>query len=407
MMNEPSAKTAEHSPETAAWKQIVAPYQKSAFWRSTWQVLNTLVPYAALWFLMYLCLPVSYWLAIPLAILAGGFMVRTFIIHHDCGHGSFFRSRRANDLIGRLCSVMTLTPYAFWRRQHARNHGCWNNLDRRTASGLDIYSSCVTVAEYRALGRWRRCLIRFANHPVVANLLLPPLVFVVLYRMPFDTVKGWRRERRGIYLTNLALAVLMGGSGFALGYGRVAAVQLPIMVIASIVGVWLFSIQHRFEHAQWMPGASWSFAGASLGGTSHLHLPRLLQWFTGNIGFHPVHHINPRIPNYRLEECHNASLAFRSVPKLTLRAAPHLRTVGELATHILGCRAGWFHFVLREGDPKIAELAEWDITKAPAHNAAELEEGLETTWRLLKGCLTRWTPADLDATFTDPDDGGL
>jgi len=216
---------------------------------------------------------------------------------------------------------MTLTPYAFWRRQHARHHGSWNNLDRRAASGLDIYSSCMTVTEYRALERWRRCLVRLTNHPIVANLLLPPLVFVILYRVPFDAAKGWRRERRGVYLTNLALAVFIGSLGLALGYGRVAAVQLPIMVIASIVGVWLFSIQHRFEHAQWMADASWSFAAASLGGTSYLRLPRLLQWFTGNIGFHHVHHVDPRIPNYRLEECHKANVGFQLASTLTLRTA--------------------------------------------------------------------------------------
>jgi len=147
------------------------------------------------------------------------------------------------------------------------------------------------------------------------------LVFVILYRVPFDAAKGWRRERRGVYLTNLALAVLIGSLGLVLGYGRVAAVQLPIMVIASIVGVWLFSIQHRFEHAHWMPDASWSFALASLGGTSYLRLPRLLQWFTGNIGFHHVHHVNPRIPNYRLEECHNADAGFQLAATLTLRTA--------------------------------------------------------------------------------------
>src|SRR6202795_3961604 len=179
----------------------------------------------------------------------------------------------------------------------------------------------MTVAEYRALGRWRRCLVRFTNHPLVANLLLPPLVFVFLYRVPFDAAKEWRRERRAVYLTNLALAVFIGGFGLALASGPVAAVQLPIMVIASIIGVWLFSIQHRFEHAQWMTEARWSFAAASLGGTSHLRLPRLLQWFTGNIGFHHVHHINPRVPNYRLEECHKAVAGFQATPDLTLGAA--------------------------------------------------------------------------------------
>jgi omega-6 fatty acid desaturase (delta-12 desaturase) len=299
------------------------PFQAPILARSLGQLATSFGGFFATCTAMYLCLAVSLWITLPMSALAAGFLVRIFIIQHDCGHGSFFRSRRANELIGSLCSVMTLTPYAFWRRQHARHHGSWNNLDRRAASGLDIYSSCMTVAEYQVLGRWRRCLVRLTNHPIVTNLLLPPLVFVVLYRVPFDAAKGWRRERRGVYLTNFASAVLIGGSGLFLGYARVAAVQLPIMVIGSIVGVWLFSIQHRFEHAQWMPDASWSFAAASLAGTSYLRLPRLLQWFTGNIGFHHVHHVDPRIPNYRLEECHNADPGFQSASTLTLRTAFH------------------------------------------------------------------------------------
>jgi len=216
---------------------------------------------------------------------------------------------------------MTLTPYAFWRRQHARHHGSWNNLDRRAASGLDIYSSCMTVAEYRALGRWRRAVVRFTHHPIVANLLLPPVVFMLLYRTPFDAAKGWRRERQAVYLTNIALAALFGGLGFAVGYGRVVAVHLPIMIFASIVGVWLFSVQHRFENALWTADNNWDFSAASLKSASYLRLPRILQWFTGNIGFHHVHHMNPRIPNYRLEECHNASDHFQSAQTLTLRTA--------------------------------------------------------------------------------------
>jgi acyl-lipid omega-6 desaturase (Delta-12 desaturase) len=270
---------------------------------------------------MYLTVVVSLWIALPLSLLAAGFLVRIFIIQHDCGHGSFFKSRRANQLIGNLCSLITLTPYGFWRRQHARHHGSWNNLDRRAASGLDIYSSCMTVAEYRALGRWRKLRVRLLMHPIVANLLVPPLLFFFLYRVPFDTAKGWRRERYGVYLTDLALAGLIVGMCLILGYGRVFAVQLPTMVIASIVGVWLFSIQHRFEHAQWMPESGWNVVAASLSGASHLRLPRLLQWFTGNIGFHHVHHIDPRIPNYRLEECYDAEAGFQSAPALTLGKA--------------------------------------------------------------------------------------
>ena len=176
-------------------------FQAPILTRSLGQLATSFGGFVATCTAMYLCLAVSLWITLPMSVLAAGFLVRIFIIQHDCGHGSFFISRWANELIGTLCSVMTLTPYAFWRRQHARHHGSWNNLDRRAASGLDIYSSCMTVAEYRALERWRRYLVRLTNHPIVANLLLPPLVFVILYRVPFDAAKGWRRERRGVYLT--------------------------------------------------------------------------------------------------------------------------------------------------------------------------------------------------------------
>jgi omega-6 fatty acid desaturase (delta-12 desaturase) len=270
---------------------------------------------------VYLLLGVSIWIALPLVPLAAGFLVRIFIIQHDCGHGSFFRSRRANNILGSICSLMTLTPYAFWRRQHARHHGSWNNLDRRAASGLDIYSSCLTVAEYLRLGSWRRRLYRLAYNPVVSHLILPPLVFFLLYRVPFDATKEWRRERREVYLTNIALACLIAGVGLVVGFGRMAAVQIPIMVVASIIGVWLFSIQHRFENTLWATDEEWSFTKAALRGSSHLRLPRILQWFSGNIGFHHVHHLSPRIPNYRLEECHNALPDLQVAPILTLLGA--------------------------------------------------------------------------------------
>jgi len=289
--------------------------------RSCVQIATSFGGFLATCAAMYLCLRLSVWVALPLSLLAAGFLVRIFIIQHDCGHGSFFRSRRANNLLGSLCSLMTLTPYAFWRRQHARHHGSWNNLDRRAASGLDIYSSCLTVAEYRLLGPWRRRLYRLANHPAVSYLVLPPLVFLLLYRVPFDAAKGWRRERRAVYLTNAVLAGVIGGLGLAIGFGRIAEVQLPIMVVAAIIGVWLFSIQHRFEHTLWVSEAEWRFEDAALRGSSHLHLPRILQWFTGNIGFHHVHHLNPRIPNYRLEQCHNAVPDLQAAPTLTLWSA--------------------------------------------------------------------------------------
>jgi acyl-lipid omega-6 desaturase (Delta-12 desaturase) len=298
-----------------------APFQSPILARSLAQLSTSFGGFFATCAVMYLCLTVSLWMALPLSALAAGFLVRIFIIQHDCGHGSFFRSRWANDLIGMLCSLITLTPYGFWRRQHARHHGSWNNLDRRAASGLDIYSSCMTVAEYRALKWWRRAIVRVTNHPIVANLLLPPVVFIFIYRTPFDAARNWRRERYAVHLTNMALVAFIGSLGFVLGYGQVATVQLPVMVCGSIVGVWLFSVQHRFEGALWAPEGSWNFGEASLRGTSYLRLPPVFQWFTGNIGFHHVHHLNPRIPNYRLEECHKANVDLHGAPQLTLGTA--------------------------------------------------------------------------------------
>jgi omega-6 fatty acid desaturase (delta-12 desaturase) len=299
----------------------VAAFQHPILGRSLWQLATSLVGFLATCAAMYLCLGISLWVSLPLSVLAAGFLVRIFIIQHDCGHGAFFRSQRANNIIGSLCSVMTLTPYAFWRRQHARHHGSWNNLDRRAASGLDIYSSCMTVSEYHRLGRWQQWLYRLSRHPIVSHLILPPAVFLLLYRIPFDAAKGWNHERRAIHVTNLALVGLFGGLGLAIGFDRVLAVQLPIMVFASIIGVWLFSVQHRFERTLWVSDADWSFAEAALRGSSHLRLPRILQWFTGNIGFHHIHHLNPRIPNYRLEDCHRTIGGLQSAPVLTLRTA--------------------------------------------------------------------------------------
>src|SRR5437660_4738865 len=171
----------------------VAAFQYPILRRSLGQLTTSFGGFLATCAAMYLCLTISLWMTLPLSVLAAGFLVRIFIIQHDCGHGAFFRSQRANNILGSLCSLMTLTPYAFWRRQHARHHGAWNNLDRRAASALDIYSSCMTVAEYVRLGRWRRYLVRLANHPIVPNVLLPPLVCLVLSRIPCHAAHGCQR----------------------------------------------------------------------------------------------------------------------------------------------------------------------------------------------------------------------
>jgi omega-6 fatty acid desaturase (delta-12 desaturase) len=271
---------------------------------------------------MYLAADISCWIALALAPLAAGFLVRIFIIQHDCGHGAFFASKRWNDVLGFACSLFTLAPYASWRRQHAGHHGVWNDLDRRQ-SGVDIYSTCLTLAEYRALGSWGRRWYRITRHPLMSNVVIPPLVFFLLYRLPFDMPKAWRRERRAVHLTNLAIAGLAIGTGLWAGFGRVALVQAPIMVFASVIGVWLFTVQHRFERAAWIRHDRWSIEAAALRSSSHLRLPRVLQWFSGNIGLHHVHHLNPRVPNYLLQRCHESIPALWSAPSLTLREAFH------------------------------------------------------------------------------------
>ncbi|KAA5604000.1 fatty acid desaturase [Roseospira marina] len=298
-------------------RQDTTAFQAPILGKSIVQVVTSFGGFFATCAVMYLANAVSVWLALALAPLAAGFLVRIFIIQHDCGHMAFFRGRRANDVLGFACSLLTLAPYRSWRRQHAGHHGGWNDLDRRDR-GADIYSSCLTVAEYRALPSWRRLWYRTTRHPIVANVLVPPLVFIGLYRFPFDTPKAWRQERRAVFVTDLALVAMFGGLGLLLGFGAVAAVQIPVMIAASIIGVFLFSVQHRGDTVVWARHKDWDSISASLQSSSYLRLPAGLQWFTGNIGFHHVHHLNLRIPNYRLQECHEAIPALRGVVPLSL-----------------------------------------------------------------------------------------
>jgi omega-6 fatty acid desaturase (delta-12 desaturase) len=304
--------------ERAAIRAAVSAYRVPSVGRSLWQIANTVLPFLALCALMYTAGPIMpYWVTLLAVVLAAGLVVRIFIIQHDCGHGSFFESRWANTLVGTACSLFTLTPYAIWRRQHAGHHAHWNNLDHRN-SGADIYSSCLTLAEYQAMPRWRRLAYRTARHPIVSQILLPPLVFFLLYRVPFDAPASWRSERRGVWLTNAALIGVVLALGFTLGFRQVLLVQLPISAIAAIFGVWLFSLQHRFEEVHWARQENWDFVSASLKGSSFLKLPRVLQWFTGNIGFHHIHHLDPRVPNYRLQACHETNPMLQVAPVLTL-----------------------------------------------------------------------------------------
>jgi acyl-lipid omega-6 desaturase (Delta-12 desaturase) len=298
----------------------LAPFEVPNFLLGVLQIATSLGLYVLTVGLMYWFFPVSPLLTLLLAIPAAVMLVRVFIVQHDCGHASFFRSRRANDILGTICGVLTLAPYAMWRRQHSAHHANWNNLDRRE-SGLDFYTVCLTVDEYRALSPWHRFMYRMPRHPLICFFVIPPLVFLVLYRLPFDAPKTWTRERRAVLATDLAILTSWAALVWAFGLAAVLIVQLPIVMLSSMIGFWLFSVQHRFETARWMRRANWTHMDAAMSGSSYLALPRLLHWMTGNIGFHHIHHLSPRVPNYRLAACHRSNPILRPIAPLSLGRA--------------------------------------------------------------------------------------
>jgi len=298
--------------DVAVWKQIVAQYQKPSFRRALWQMINTLGPYCALWYLMHLSLTVSWWIVMPLAVLAGAFLVRLFIIFHDCGHGSFFKSRRANNVLGFITGVLTFTPYYHWRGEHALHHATAGDLDHRGTG--DLWT--LTVQEYLESSRWRRFAYRLARNPVVLFVVAPLYLFLIKHRFPFG--KAGPRERYSVYWTNLAVFGMAAGLSWIFGLKAYLLIQFVVMMVAGSAGVWLFYVQHQFDGVYWERGEDWDYTAAALQGSSFYKLPKVLQWFSGNIGYHHIHHLSSRVPNYNLERCHRAHPLFQSVKPVTL-----------------------------------------------------------------------------------------
>ena len=309
-----SAKT-EQSPNHLAWKDVVARYQKSEVWPGVWQVVNSLVPYAAVWCLMYFALQVSWWLTLPLAVLAAGFLVRLFIISHDCGHGSFLPSPQANDILGFITGVLTFVPFYHWRWEHALHHASSSDLDHRGKG--DVWT--LTVQEYLEASRWKRFAYRLARNPVILFGLAPLFLFVI--KMRFPAPKAPRRERHSVAWTNLAIVGVAAGLSLIFGLKAYLLLQLLIIMVSGTAGVWLFYVQHQFEGVYWDRSEEWDYAAAALKGSSFYKLPKVLQWFSGNIGFHHIHHLSPRIPNYHLEKCHRAEPLFQTVKPVTFFAS--------------------------------------------------------------------------------------
>ena len=300
------------------WHAIVARYQKPDRWRSLWQAANSIFPFLVLWYLMYRSLAISYWLTLLLAIPTAGFMVRTFIIFHDCGHGSFFKSRSGNDIMGFITGILTLTPYYEWRHTHAVHHATAGDLDRRGTG--DVLT--LTIAEYKALPWWKKFGYRTMRNPLIMFTIGSFLVFTVAHRFWHPGVG--KREVWSVIWTDLALAAIFIAMSLTIGWKAFMLVEAPVIFIATGVGVWLFYVQHNFDRTYWERHSQWDFFKAGINGSSFYKLPGILQWFTGNIGFHHIHHISPKIPNYKLPECYKENPVFHIQPLTILTSLKSL-----------------------------------------------------------------------------------
>jgi omega-6 fatty acid desaturase (delta-12 desaturase) len=292
------------------WRKVVAGYQNPDIRRSIWQLTNTLVLYILLWILMVLSLKISYWLTLLLAPIAAGMYVRLFIIFHDCGHGSFFKSSKANHWVGTITGVLVFTPYFYWRQSHAIHHATAGNLDKRGVG--DVWT--MTVEEYLAASPWKRIMYRAYRNPIIMFGIGPVFMFLISQRIPTPNRSFRKRERNSIHWTNLGLLIYITLLSLLIGFKNFWLIQIPVIWIASSVGVWLFYVQHQFEGVYWERAKNWDFVAAGLEGSSFYKLPKILQWFTGNIGFHHIHHLSPRIPNYLLEKCHQENKIFQVKP---------------------------------------------------------------------------------------------
>jgi acyl-lipid omega-6 desaturase (Delta-12 desaturase) len=296
------------------WYRKLADYEKPHTWKAVWQMINTFVPYIGVWGLMIYLLQnnYSYWLILPLAALAAGFLARVFIFFHDCGHGCFLPSKRANQILGYITGILTFTPYEEWRHRHAVHHASAGDLERRGVG--DVWT--MTVQEFLAAPKMTQIGYRFYRHPLVLFGIGPFYVFFIAHRFPHKDSS--KRERRSVLVTNLSLLGLLLIGHLTIGWQHFLMIQLPVMSFAAAFGVWLFYVQHQYEDVYWDHHEEWDPVKAALHGSSYYKLPKILQWFSGNIGLHHIHHLKARIPNYNLQKCYDEVPEMQAVDPLTL-----------------------------------------------------------------------------------------
>jgi omega-6 fatty acid desaturase (delta-12 desaturase) len=300
--------------DRAFWRDSVAPYEKPSQWRALLDLATSVVPYLGLTVAMYLLVDDSAWIVLALTIPAAAFLLRTFIVFHDCTHGSFMPSKRANVWLGRLAGFLVFQPFASWRHAHAIHHGTAGDLDRRGDGDVPT----LTVEEYLSRSWKQRLGYRLFRNPLVMFGAGPIWSLMIGPRLWSRKMRP--RQRHSVMVTNLALAVVLGLIWSFVGFEAWLLVQMPTALLAGTAGVWLFYVQHQFEDVYWTTGGEWSYADAALRGSSHLKLPKVLQFFSGNIGLHHVHHLSARIPNYNLQRAHDENQIFRDVPVLTVRS---------------------------------------------------------------------------------------
>ncbi|WP_080849172.1 fatty acid desaturase [Cytobacillus gottheilii] len=293
-------------------KKEMAPFEKANRNASIRQLLNTLIPFFALWYGAYLSLEVSYLLTLALSVIASGFLVRIFIIFHDCCHNSFFKNKKANKIIGTITGVITLFPFSQWQRDHSIHHATSSNLDKRGTGDIWV----LTVQEYIDAPFWTKVGYRLYRNPIIMFGLGPIYQFLIVNRFNRKDAK-WK-ERLNTYITNVSIVALYSGMCWLIGWEAFLLVQLPIFLLSGSAGIWLFYIQHTFEQSYFEVDSEWEYVKAAVEGSSYYKLPKILQWLTGNIGFHHVHHLSPRVPNYLLEEAHNESEALQHAPTITI-----------------------------------------------------------------------------------------
>ncbi len=282
---------------TRGWGQTLACYRSPNLARSVFELAVTFVPLVLLWAAMWWAYSVSYWLCLLLAVPAAGFLVRLFMIQHDCGHGAFFRHRFLNDWVGRALGVLTMTPYDYWKHTHSVHHATSGNLERRGIGDI----TTLTVREYLASTRWRRIGYRLYRHPIVMFGVGPAYLFLIQHRFPFGMMRAGLAPWASTIATNVAIGAVVAIMMWFIGIGPFLLVHLPIVLLGASIGVWLFYVQHQFEETSWAEGGTWTLPHAALYGSSYYDLPRILRWFTANIGVHHVHHLSSKIPFYRLQ----------------------------------------------------------------------------------------------------------